>query len=295
MLPSEIISKVPASYENGLASGSLFFFPSDNYIVQDTETGLNLEIRLCSALQHKPKLDTPHFEPSAQPQSKVDPFVPPYDPGLFVGDLTSEDGEQYVVLLNKFSVVPRHFLLVTKEFKSQTSPLMPDDLLQAYALLVAGRKTGKNMFAFYNCGDLSGASQPHKHLQFIEVDEDGPPVEVLARSVSLESQGKPFTIGALTYANHVFRFPSNLPYSSIDKREQILANAFLSLLDLVLSTVRHDPTYPTGPPSYNVILTLEHLHLIPRRLETHTLEETGEILSVNSLGFCRNAAGQERT
>lgn len=28
---------------------------------------------------------------------------------------------------------------------------MPDDLSQAYALLVAGRKVGKNMFAFYNC------------------------------------------------------------------------------------------------------------------------------------------------
>lgn len=38
-------------------------------------------------------------------------------------------------------------------------------------------------------------------------------------------------------------------------------------------------------PSYNVILTLEHLHLIPRRHETYTLQETGESLSVNSLGF----------
>lgn len=59
----------------------------------------------------------------------------------------------------------------------------------------------------------------------------------------------------------------------------------MSLLDLAISTIRHDPTYPIGPPSYNVILTLEHMHVIPRKEETHTLSETGERLSVNALGF----------
>ena len=32
-------------------------------------------------------------------------------------------------------------------------------------------------------------------------------------------------------------------------------------------------------------MTLEHMHVIPRRFETHTLRETGEKLSVNALGF----------
>ncbi|KAJ3820782.1 ATP adenylyltransferase-domain-containing protein, partial [Lentinula raphanica] len=157
--------------------------------------------------------------------------------------------------------------------------------LQAYALLVAGKKAGKNIFAFYNCGDLSGASQPHKHLQFIEAENDGPPIEVLARSISLESPGKPFSIERLPWANHIFRFPPNLRTSSTDQREPILADAFISLLDLAISTVRHDPTYPAGLPSYNVILTLEHMHIIPRKCENHTLESTGEELSVNSMGF----------
>ncbi|KAJ4483179.1 ATP adenylyltransferase-domain-containing protein [Lentinula aciculospora] len=286
MLAPEIISKIPASYESGLASGSLFFFPSTVNI--HPELGVDFEIRLCPALQKKPKLPTPHFdsnivEPVSEP---LDPFAPPYDPGLFVGELSSEEiSEQYVVLMNKYSVVPRHFLLITKEYQSQTSPLMPDDLLQAYALLVAGKKAGKNMFAFYNCGDLSGASQPHKHLQFIEAEDEGPPIEAVARAISLESPGRPFSIERLPWANHVFRFPSNLPSSSVDKREPILADAFISLLDLVISTIRHDPTYPAGLPSYNVILTLEHMHLIPRRFENHTLEKTGDDLSVNSMGF----------
>jgi len=34
-----------------------------------------------------------------------------------------------------------------------------------------------------------------------------------------------------------------------------------------------------------VIITLEHIHLIPRRYETYKLPETGEQISVNALGF----------
>ena len=32
-------------------------------------------------------------------------------------------------------------------------------------------------------------------------------------------------------------------------------------------------------------MTLEHLHIIPRKHETHILLETGEKLSINALGF----------
>lgn len=38
-------------------------------------------------------------------------------------------------------------------------------------------------------GSNSGASQPHKHIQFIEVEDDGPPIERLARAAQLEVTG----------------------------------------------------------------------------------------------------------
>lgn len=40
-------------------------------------------------------------------------------------------------------------------------------------------------------GDLSGASQPHKHLQFIPVasGDEGPPIERLAKSQAIEAHG----------------------------------------------------------------------------------------------------------
>ena len=65
----------------------------------------------------------------------------------------------------------------------------------------------------------------------------------------------------------------------------VISDTFLQLLDATISTIRHYPDYPVGSPSYNVIVTLEYMHIIPRRKDGHVLEETGEKLSVNALGF----------
>ncbi|KAJ7346927.1 ATP adenylyltransferase-domain-containing protein [Mycena albidolilacea] len=260
-------------YQKAQAEGDLLFFPST--IVKHSDAGI----------ENKPALPTPNFTPSEK--KAFDPFEPPYNQNLYVGELRDEDNaEDYVVLLNKYSVVARHFLLVTKEFRSQASPLSPPDLVQTYLLLAAARKSRHNLFAFYNCGDNSGASQSHKHVQFIPLeDEDGPPIEYLARSVKLETPDTPFALNSLAYANHVYRFPDRMYSFSAEKLEAVLAQAFLGLLDLVISTIRHDPDYPAGKPSYNVVITLEHMHLIPRRREVHVLSETGDKLSVNALAF----------
>ena len=88
----------------------------------------------------------------------------------------------------------------------------------------------------------------------------------------------------LPFANHIRRLV--VPRKPTpDQLEAILSSAFVQLLDLTISTVRHTVDSPAGMPSYNVILTLEHLYVIPRLRELHTLKETGEPMSVNSLGF----------
>ncbi|RDX41812.1 HIT-like protein [Lentinus brumalis] len=286
----EILAKLPEHFDKARESGDLLFFPSS--VHTHAENGVEFQIRLCPALQNKPRLPTPDFTkdaPSAQAQEKQrhDPFAPPYVPALLLGEVRdASEGREYVILFNKYSVVPHHFMVVTKDFQSQTSPLLPADLVQVYLFLQAARAVGRKFFAFYNCGDLSGASQPHKHVQLIPIDDDGPPVEKLARAAKIDQEDRPFSLGALPYANHVRRLPSSLSNTSEpDTLEPALADAFLSLLDLAIQTVRHDPTYPAGTPSYNVFLTLEHIHIVPRRQETHTLAGTGEKLSVNALGF----------
>jgi len=219
----------------------------------------------------------PRPRPAGQQQAERTPRV------------REEGGVKFAILLNKFSVIPHHFLMVTREFESQTSLLKPSELAQIYMLLNASRKAKRPFFAFYNCGDNSGASQPHKHVQFLPIEgDDGPPIERLANAIHLESPGKPFSLTALPYANHVFRFTSpTLPTPSMPQPdvEEMLTNVFFSLLDLAISTVRHDPDYPPGPISYNVVMTMQHMHVIPRKYETHALSQTGERLAVNALGF----------
>lgn len=69
--------------------------------------------------------------------------------------------------------------------------------------------------------------------------------------------------------------------------------AFLELLDLCISTVRHAAGYPTGAPSYNVLLTLGHMYVFPRQREVHRIishrgsEPLGDgvNVNVNALGF----------
>ncbi|KAI0793174.1 HIT-like domain-containing protein [Abortiporus biennis] len=291
---SEIISKLPEGFNKANESGDLLFFPSTLH--KHAENGVEFEIRLCPALQEKPNIPAPRFDSEEDQKKaelhgkKTDPFAPPYVPNLLIGELKDEEEDaEYVVLFNKYAVVPHHILVVTKEFQSQTAPLLPPDLVQTYRLLLAARDAGRNFFAFYNCGNLSGASQPHKHLQLIPIESDGgPPIEKLARESHLEVPDKPFSLTSLPYANHVRRLPLKLSTNQSISSETLsheLSSTFLSLLDLSISTIRHSEDYPTGPPSYNVILTLEHMHLIPRKEETHVLEETGERLNVNALGF----------
>lgn len=48
-------------------------------------------------------------------------------------------------------ICPDRGLIVHTEFESQTSPLLPADLVQVYLLLIAAKKAGRRFFAFYNC------------------------------------------------------------------------------------------------------------------------------------------------
>jgi ATP adenylyltransferase len=88
-------------------------------------------------------------------------------------------------------------------FQPQNSPLTPSDLTQAYLLVRAARNSSTPIFAFYNCGANSGASQPHKHIQFIpltdteatdenEEDEESskPPVEAYIRRLKIEDESE---------------------------------------------------------------------------------------------------------
>jgi len=103
----------------------------------------------------------------------------------------------YNLVLNKFAIVPEHFILTTKEFAEQTDLLGEGDLLATMAVIrsysdcnhpVHGdgegegegqaqaqgqeqkKEKGGGLFAFFNSGDASGASQPHRHIQLLPIE-----------------------------------------------------------------------------------------------------------------------------
>lgn len=77
-------------------------------------------------------------------------------------------------MLNKFAIVPEHFILITRTFKPQTYLLEAEDLAATYACIRAYHEyevdgEREELFAFFNSGEHSGASQRHRHLQLLPV------------------------------------------------------------------------------------------------------------------------------
>ena len=92
----------------------------------------------------------------------------------------------HVLVLNKFPIIARHFILATREYKEQDEDLEEDDVAMTLACLrswrdgadddskqgkcMPARGCGRRLFAFFNSGSRSGASQPHRHVQFLPAD-----------------------------------------------------------------------------------------------------------------------------
>ncbi|RFU31802.1 hypothetical protein B7463_g4532, partial [Scytalidium lignicola] len=138
--------------------GSLTYYPTQVSIL--CCDNLTFQLRYSPALAQKPKANKQ--DPTKKP---FNPFLNP-SPRLHVTELSAT----HYVVLNKFAVVPEHFIVATKEFKPQTDLLEEDDLGAAYACLAAYHAEGKELFGFFNSGQHSGASQPHRHIQFLPVD-----------------------------------------------------------------------------------------------------------------------------
>lgn len=124
------------------------------------------QLRFCPSLAKKPKPKAPSNE---APSKKFDPFDNPSG-SLFITDIPSQN-PTHLLVLNKFPIITEHFIIATKANKPQTYLLEQNDIETTYACLKAWEKgdTGE-LYAFFNCGEHSGASQPHRHLQFLPAD-----------------------------------------------------------------------------------------------------------------------------
>ncbi|EOQ99601.1 5',5'''-P-1,P-4-tetraphosphate phosphorylase 2 [Wallemia ichthyophaga EXF-994] len=293
---SNLRDRVENKTKIALKSGDALYFESQNELFNFE--GVDFQLTICPALLKKPTNPPPGVSEetidsrvkrqrnqSSDSTSQKDVFAPPYNENLFVQQV----GDSHVLLLNKYMVKLNHFLLATKDFVPQTSPLMPSDLVLARNIILEYKKTGQSLLSFFNCGEKSGASQPHKHIQFVPLS-DPLPIEKLANGVQMENESNFFSLEKLPFANFGVKLSTLLNAPTEEDVECELANRFMTLLDAQADTYRRLDQAPPSPPfSYNVLMTHDHLFIIPRSKESVSIEAANGLegwnKSLNSLDY----------
>lgn len=256
MVSKNISELIEAKYQEALKNGALTFTETTSHKAKDKETNMNFLVSYAPGLKKK----------AEESGAKVDPFENPSPALTVLGDV--EDDGSYTLLLNKYPVVENHSLLVTKEFKSQTSALTPKDLITAYRLINRMDKEDEiRHMMFFNSGPLSGSSQDHKHLQFIPL-----PPKFITLQDSLCSGKEHFlptvrTEPLQSKMTSFAHFTVPLPESSDDVDEDLLAMCYFSSLQRVLTFFQdwaNEKPELEGKRSYNVLMTKAWMCIVPR-------------------------------
>jgi len=240
--------KVVDTTSRALYEGALHPIPTRCETVE--EGGVSFLVRV---LTGKPRKD----EASAR---EGDPFLP-HDEALFVGALT----DTHICLLNKYNVVEHHLLAVTRRFEDQEEYLTEAD----FAAMLAGLAE-YDCLAFYNGGVTAGASQSHKHLQFVPLPlaPSGPAVPL---GPLVAAGGLPFRHAVDFTVPRWIRNPLSSARNAYETFRRMLRDAGMEEEGAPAGTRQSGP--------YNLLVTRSWMLLVPRS------REYAAGSSVNALGF----------
>jgi ATP adenylyltransferase len=262
--PGTLWDKICAVTDRGLQRGALQPIPTVSRFVQDGR--VRFLVRVVHNLARKDLAARPEKQPDG---GRPNPFLP-YDRELYVADAS----ETHVCLLNKFNVVEHHLLIVTRQFEHQQTQLGLDDFAALTRCMAEFDGLG-----FYNSGTLAGASQPHKHLQYVPLPltAAGPrlPVEpVLDQELPPAGAGRAGSLGFRHAAARLLRGAVGLSH-----RE---AGDLLTAYHLLLQTLGMD--LPGGRQQliatpYNLLVTRQWMMIVPRTRESF------HAISFNALAF----------
>lgn len=263
--PGTLWHRVISQTEAAINCGALVSIPTDyNYLKQGN---INFLVRILSNLADKERAKKQQEKQKAKSGEDFNPFLP-YEKDLFVAEFSPT----HLGLLNKFNVVDHHLLMVTKKFEEQESWLTVADF-EALWLCLAGM----DGLVFYNGGKLAGASQKHKHLQFVPFPlvPNGLklPIEPVINRVQFHhSIGRvsefPFVHAIAKLNPHWVEFPT--------EAAMVTCELYWKLLEAVGLPIKDD-YYQSG--AYNLLATREWMMIVPRS------QETFEGIQINSLGF----------
>jgi ATP adenylyltransferase len=245
MAPLADLDAIDALRERALVQGALE--PIETRMIACEDEGLPFVVKWLSTLATKAQLKKPAR------RSGHNPFATP-EPALTLGPLPPH----HTALLNKYPVMAGHLLIVTRDYEAQEAALNGADFTALAQVMGARGGLG-----FYNGGEIAGASQGHKHLQWI------PRLPPLAAELPALRQ----RLGdRLDFRNAYAALPPAI-WDAPDCGEQ-LAVRYRALLAACALVDGED-----GPPPYNLLLTRDWMWLIPRRAESW------RDMSINALGF----------
>ncbi|KAJ9357765.1 putative bis-tetraphosphatase [Paecilomyces variotii] len=247
-------------------------------------SGIPYQLRYCPALAKKQN-QAPKVDEKKGP--RPDPFENP-SPDLLIAEVPQEQ-PRYALVLNKFPVIANHFILATKAWKSQTDILEKEDIEATYACLQSwdettttdgvrdrgqGLDAAKRLFAFYNSGEESGASQPHRHIQFLPVeamresesDAWRPLVDHFATEKVTKTGAGLLVLPQLPFVHFARDIPSN---PSADVLHEIYLSLYKAAVTAARGASSEDSSRTEGPAavSYNLAMTLSTMIICPRRRE----------------------------
>lgn len=232
------------------------------------QSGIPFVVRVLTGLQRK--------DQAVVADLKASPFLPP-EPELLVGALSNT----HFCVLNKFSVVDHHLLLVTRDYVEQKALLDWDDFAALWRVLQEIDGIG-----FYNGGEPAGASQRHKHLQVVPLPlavdvrlPIGATLNAVIRRRRLGSSSR------LPFRHAVARLrlvPETLPAIA---GGHLLAR-YRELLAAVGLPVAADAACQPAP--YNLLVTRNWLLMVPRTVANYAG------IPINALGFAGALLARDR-
>lgn len=245
-----LLTRMASVADAARASGALRSIPTEFQPL--TQGGIRYALRVVDNLRRREAATPVGPRP-------VNPFLP-YEPALYV----CHAPPTHVVLMNKYNVIEPHLLLVTAQFESQSAPLTLEDFEAAAALR---RRLGG--LVFYNGGGRAGASQPHKHLQWVPCGllpgEADLPIE--SAIDPLLSRHDIQRVPGLPYAHALqARQPTDTPEDDLARYHQLLMAAGVAASEELCE-------------DYNWLMTRRWMMVVPRTAERW------QGLSINALAF----------
>lgn len=263
--------------DRALECGALLSIPTEQEFVE--QGGVRFLVRILSNLIRKEKALKKLDEQTSSGDRTFNPFLP-YEKDLFVADIS----DTHVCILNKFNVVERHVLIVTRAFEAQDTWLTLQDFVAMWTCL-----SEFDGLIFYNAGKIAGASQRHKHLQIvplpcISADIPIPIAPLLTSAIFQDSIG---TIASLPFVHALARLDFAEDNPPLQAAEATLT-CYYRLLKAIGLPDTESISSNIQSRAYNLLATREWMLLVARSRESF------ESISVNALGFAGTLLVRDR-